>query len=319
MLQQMVDWLLYSLINLDPASRMAQSLNFFVYDAVKILMLLFVIISLIGFLRSYIPQEKMQKWLSKKRYGLENLLAALFGAVTPFCSCSSIPLFFGFIRSGIPLGVTLSFLVTSPLVNEYLVVLMLGFFGWKITLAYVISGIILGVASGIILGKLRLEKYLVKDIAVQKVKLQNRKFQGVPARIKFGINEAINIVRKVWIWLLIGVGIGAIIHNYVPQELIHSVISKAGVFTVPLAVLFGVPMYGSCAAIVPIALVLFQKGIPIGTALAFMMAMAGLSFPEGVILRSVMKLKLILIFFGIVTAGIILTGYLFNALQGILL
>ena len=318
MLQIGIDWLIYSLFGLDPNSRLGPILNFFVYDSVKILLLLFVMISFIGFLRTFLPQHKVKVWLVEKK-GLGNLFASLFGALTPFCSCSSIPIFLGFLEVGIPLGVTFSFLITSPLINEYLVVLMLGFFGWKITVLYVISGILIGVSSGIILGKMGLEKHVVKGLFASNTQLNNEiTYKGIKQRVAFGLHEAVSIVRRIWIWVLVGVGIGALIHNYVPQEVIQSAISKTGVFSVPAATILGVPMYGSCAAIVPIAVVLFRKGIPLGTALAFMMATAALSFPEAVILRRAMKLKLIAIFFAITTLAIIITGYLFNLLQRII-
>lgn len=319
MLKLTVDWLVHSVLGLNPASKIAQSLNFFIYDSIKILLLLFVMISFIGFLRTYIPQNKVKKLLSGKKKGAGNILASLFGAVTPFCSCSSIPIFLGFLEAGIPLGVTFSFLITSPLINEYLVVIMLGLFGWKITLLYVISGILIGTVSGMILGRMKLEKHLVKDLTSTNSSLpQKERFKGIKSRVLFGINEANSIVKKIWLWLLVGVGIGALIHNYVPQEAIQSVISKAGFFSVPIAAVLGVPMYGSCAAIVPIAVVLFQKGVPLGTALAFMMATAALSLPEAIILRRAMNLKLLGMFFGIVTLAIIITGYLFNLLQVLL-
>ncbi|MEK6969996.1 MAG: permease [Nanoarchaeota archaeon] len=316
MLKELVDLLLYSLCGLNPELKWVESLNFFIYDSIKIILLLLVMISVIGFLRTYLPQHKLKKWISKKKYGLSNLFAALFGAVTPFCSCSSIPLFFGFLKAGVPLGVTFSFLITSPIVNEYLVVLMLGFFGWKITLAYVLSGILVGVISGLILGKMKLEKYLVKDVvSTNKAIKPEIRYDGIKTRALFGLNESFSIIKKLWLWILVGVGVGAVIHNYIPSELIQSIISKGGIFAVPIAVILGVPMYSSCAAIVPIAVVLFEKGVPIGTALAFMMAISALSLPEAIILRRAMKLKLILIFFGVVTLAIILTGYLFNILQ----
>jgi uncharacterized membrane protein YraQ (UPF0718 family) len=312
MLQQIVDWFIYSALKLNPSSRISQALDFFVYDSIKIMLLLFVMISIIGFLRTFLPQNKIKEWLIGKGV-LGNFLASLFGAVTPFCSCSSIPLFISFLDAGIPLGVTFSFLVTSPLINEYLAVLMFGFFGWKITLAYIISGMSVGIIAGIILGKMRLERYIEKDIIsgnIEEACSINTK--GIKQRILFGLNEANCIVQKLWIWVLVGVGLGAAIHNYVPNEAVHSIVSKAGFFSVPIAVLIGVPMYGSCAAIVPIAVALFQKGFPLGTALAFMMAVAGLSFPEAIMLRRVMKFRLIVIFFGITALGIIFTGYLFN-------
>lgn len=318
MLQLSVDWLTYGLLRLDPSSPIAAAFNFFIYDSVKIILLLFVMIFVLGFLRTFLPRDKVRRWLAGKG-GLGNLAASFLGAVTPFCSCSSIPMFISFLEAGIPLGVNFSFLITSPLVNEYLVVLMLGFFGWKITVAYVVSGILVGVISGIVLGKMHLEKYLEADfIKAQASGDSEAKYSGMKGRLVFGIHEAVSIVCKIWGWILVGVGLGALIHNFIPQEAVQSIISKAGIFSVPIAVILGVPIYGSCAAIVPVAVVLFQKGIPLGTALAFMMAVAALSLPEAVMLRRVMKLKLIAVFFAITTAAIIVTGYIFNILQNIL-
>lgn len=320
MLQLAVDWITYGLLNFPVSSKFAGVINFFIYDSVKIVFLLFFMISLVGFLRTLLPHHKIREWLNNSGVG-GNLFASLFGAVTPFCSCSSIPIFLSFIEVEVPLGIAFSFLISSPLINEYLVVLMLGFFGWKITLAYVLSGIIIGIISGIILGKMRLEKYLVKDIITMDKDLlgSKTKFYSIKDRVSFGIGEALAIIRKLWLWILAGVGVGALIHNYVPQESVQVIISKAGAFSVPIATLVGVPMYGSCAAILPIAIVLFQKGFPLGTALAFMMAVSALSFPEAIMLRRAMKLPLILFFFSITTLGIIITGYLFNIFQKILI
>ncbi len=318
MLLRFTDWLTFQVLGLDPATLFAQTINFFIYDSIKILALLFVMIFAIGFLRTFLPQEKVKVWMEKKG-GIGYVFAALFGAVTPFCSCSSIPLFLSFIKAGIPLGIGFSFLVTSPLINEYLVVLMLGFFGWKITVAYVLSGLFVGIASGVVLGKLKLEKYLEPDFAFDYSPEERQASVGnFKARMVFGFREALAIVNKIWGWVLAGVGIGAVIHNYVPQEMIQGVMAKTGIFSVLIAVLIGVPMYGSCAAIVPIAVVLFQKGIPLGTALAFMMAVAALSMPEAIMLRRAMNLRLIGIFFGITTTAIIIIGYLFNFLQTVL-
>lgn len=318
MLQLAVDWFVYSILKVNPASRAGQLVNFFVYDAIKILLLLFVMIAVIGFLRTFLPQHKVKEWL-KGRGIAGNFLASLFGAVTPFCSCSSIPLFISFLEAGIPLGVTFSFLITSPLINEYLVVLMAGFFGWRITLVYVVSGMAIGIISGIVLGRMKLERHLEKDIVNENIEEACViKYKAIKQRIIFGIKEAGCIVRKLWVWVLVGVGLGAAIHNYVPQEAVHAIVGKAGIFSVPIATFIGIPMYGSCAAIVPIAVVLFQKGFPLGTALAFMMAVAALSLPEAIMLRRVMKLRLIAIFFCITALGIIFTGYLFNFLQKIL-
>ena len=315
MLQLIIDWLVYSVFRFNPESRLSGIVNFFLYDSIKILLLLFSMIAVIGFIRSYISQNKVKDWIDKKK-GFGNLFASLFGSITPFCSCSSIPIFLSFLEAGIPLGVTFSFLITSPLINEYLVIIMLGFFGWKITLLYVLSGITIGVISGIILGKMHLERYLVKGIVSEdKQQAKEKVYTGIKERIIFGIDEAKSITKKLWMWVLLGVGIGSFIHNYIPQETIHGIISKTGPFSVPIATILGVPMYGSCAAIVPIAVVLFRKGVPLGTALAFMMATAALSFPEAIILRRAMKLRLIAIFFGVTTVTIIITGYLFNMLQ----
>jgi len=319
MLQLIVDWLAYSLFKLDPQAKWTQVINFFIYDSIKILLLLFVLISVIGFLRSYLPAGKIKQWLAGKKI-FPNLLASMFGAVTPFCSCSSIPIFISFLEAGVPLGVTFSFLITSPLINEYLVILMLGFFGFKVTLLYVLSGIAIGVISGLILGRMNLERYLVKDLISQdNPDCPERTLISFKSRLLFGIQEAISIVKKIWFWVLIGVGLGALIHNFIPREFVQNLISKTGFFSVPLATIIGVPMYGSCAAIIPIAVALFQKGFPLGTTLAFMMAVAALSLPEAIMLRRAMHLKLIAIFFMVTTAAIIFTGYLFNFLQRILL
>jgi len=318
MLLKLTDALVYGLLGLDPQKTRSQALHFFVYDSVKILLLLFSMILVIGVLRTYLPQAKIKKWMSQ-RGGLGNFFAALFGAVTPFCSCSSIPIFFGFLEAGIPLGISLSFLITSPLINEYLVVLMLGFFGWKITALYVASGLLIGTFSGVILGRMRLERHLVRDfISTGKELGDGAVFQSFRERLQFGWDESCSITRKIWGWILLGVGVGAVIHNYVPQEAIQSIVGRMGIFSVPVAVILGVPMYGSCAGIVPIAVVLFQKGMPLGTALAFMMAVAALSLPEAIMLRRAMKLQLIAIFFGVTSLAIIVTGYIFNFLQHIL-
>jgi uncharacterized membrane protein YraQ (UPF0718 family) len=314
MLLRFSQWLTFDVFHLSVGTRLGDSVQFFVYDAAKINLLLLVLIFAIAFLRSFLPHQLMKRWMSAGGiWGY--VLAAVFGAVTPFCSCSSIPIFIAFLKTGAPLGVLFSFLVTSPIINEYLVVLMLGFFGWKITVAYVVSGLLVGIIAGLILGRLRLERFLVKDMAGDGDVDEGRRFKGFRDRLLFAWEEAFTILKKIWLWVLLGVGFGAFIHNYVPQELVDRIVSSTGVFAVPLAVLIGVPMYGSCAAIVPIAVALLQKGVPLGTALSFMMAIAALSLPEAVMLRRAMKIKLILIFFGVTTLAIIFTGYLFNALQ----
>jgi hypothetical protein len=314
---QVIDWVLSGLgIGLE--SRFGQFLSFFIYDSLKIILLLLVMITLIGFLRTYLPQQRVKKWLSGRNKLAASLGASVFGAITPFCSCSSIPIFLGFLSTGIPLGVSFSFLITSPLINEYMVVLMLGVFGWKITLAYVASGILIGVVSGLILGRMNLQKYLVRDIITKQSSNKGPGYRSVSQRVIFGVKEAMSIVKKLWFWILVGVGVGALIHNFVPQVFIEHAIGKGGIFTVPIATILGVPIYGSCAAVLPIAVALFQKGVPIGTALAFIMAIAALSLPEAIILRRALQLRLIAIFFGIVALAIMATGYLLNALQPLL-
>jgi uncharacterized membrane protein YraQ (UPF0718 family) len=317
MLTQLLDSLLYGAFAFDPESRLAGALHFFLYDTVKIFLLLAVMIFAIGFVRTWLPEARLKQWMG--RGGLwGNAIAALFGAITPFCSCSSIPIFISLLKAGVPLGVTFSFLITSPIINEYLVVIMAGEFGLPITVAYVSSGLLIGILGGAVLGRLKLEKYLEADI-IAAAHVDSEVVEHTwGSRLRYGWDEAVTVIRQIWLWVIIGVGIGAFIHNYVPQETIHSLMAATGVFSVPIATALGVPMYGSCAAIVPIAVVLFQKGIPLGTALAFMMAMAALSLPEAIMLRRTMRLKLIAIYFGITTLAIIFTGYLLNALAGFL-
>jgi uncharacterized membrane protein YraQ (UPF0718 family) len=319
MLQEAVDFLIYTVFSFSKDSLLGKSINFFIYDSIKILFLLFLMITFVGFLRTYISVTKVRKFIQKRKFGTGNLIASIFGAVTPFCSCSSIPIFISFTKSGIPMGVAFSFLITSPIINEYLAFLMFALFGWKIMVAYVISGILIGTIVGMVLGKMNLEKYLTEDFKVKAGKVKEQEYEDIFARVKFGVDEAVSIVKKIWIWILAGVALGAAIHNLVPQDLIQRISSFAGIFSVPIATAIGVPMYASCAAILPVAAALFQKGLPLGTVLAFMMSTSALSFPEAVILRRVMRLKLILIFFGIVALSIILTGYLFNFLQFLLI
>ncbi len=296
-------------------SSASKALAFFLYDGIKILFIMFSVITIAGLLRTYVPVNKLRAFAERKKQGwLANLAASLFGIVTPFCSCSSIPIFFGFLEAGMPLGASFSFLITSPIVNEYLIALMLGFFGWKITLAYVLVGIAIGTFSGIIIGKLKLESSIELKSFAAKGNNEN-KYKSFKQRLGFGFSEAVSILKRLWLWLLAGIAVGAIIHNFVPSSAIESAVSKTGFFAVPIVVALGVPMYGSCAAIVPIAVALFEKGVPIGTALAFMMSVSALSFPEAIILRKAMKLKLIAIFFGIVFCSIIVIGYLFNIFQ----
>jgi uncharacterized membrane protein YraQ (UPF0718 family) len=319
MIQKFADWLIYGLFSIEQTSRLGISLNFFVYDTIKILLLLFIISSLMGIINAYFPIERLKNYLSThKLYGLQYVLASFFGAITPFCSCSSVPLFIGFVKGGIPLGVTFAFLITSPLVNEVAVAMFLGSFGVKVTVIYVISGIVLGIVGGFVLGKMNLDRYLtswVKNIQSSSDKetsqwqKDNTKFIK---RLPTIINGSWDIVKGVLLYVIIGIAIGAAMHGYVPEGFFENYISKGNVFAVPLAVIFGVPLYSNAAGIVPLIEVFVAKGVPMGTAIAFMMATVGLSLPEATLLKKVMTWKLIGIFFGVITLFIILSGYLFN-------
>ena len=318
-LQHLADWLIYTAFGISSQSHLGESLNFFVYDTIKILILLFLITFLMGIVNSYFPIDRVRNFLSRnKLYGGEYLMASTFGAVTPFCSCSSVPLFIGFVKGGIPLGVTFAFLVTSPLVNEVAVAIFLGMFGLKATLVYVISGILLGVISGAILGRMNLEPLLTDWVRKvwEQAKAEQEAFDAEKTsffqRIPTIIKEAFGIVKNVFIYVLIGIAIGAAMHGYVPEGFFEQYIGKDTWYAVPLAVLLGVPMYANAAGIIPVIQVFVAKGVPIGTSLAFMMAVVGLSIPEATLLKKVMTTKLVLIFFGVVTACIIFSGYVFN-------
>ena len=329
MIQQFADWLIYGLCGLDAASRLGAALNFFVYDSIKIVLLFFAISFLMGIVNAYFPVERLRNFLTThKLFGLQYLLAALFGAITPFCSCSSIPLFIGFVKGGIPLGVTFAFLITSPLVNEIAVAMLAATFGWKVTVIYVTSGILMGAVLGAILGKFKLERLLspwvrqIQEMSAQMAAGTDTKLgDGEPSeapRLTFfqrlpGIARgSLNIVRGVILYVIIGIGIGAAMHGYVPTGFFENFLSSEHWYAVPLAVILAVPMYSNAAGVVPIIEVLVAKGVAIGTALSFMMAVVGLSLPEAMMLKKVMSLKLLLIFFGTVALSIIVLGLLFN-------
>ncbi|MCX6751396.1 MAG: permease [Candidatus Nomurabacteria bacterium] len=316
MIQQFSNWLTYSVFNLDSASKMGSSINFFVYDTIKIYLLILVIIGIIAFIRTFLPPHKLKEMFSKQRYGTGNISASIFGAVTPFCSCSSIPIFIGFLKAEIPLGIAFSFIITSPLVNEVVFVLMGGTFGWKVAILYAISGIILGVIAGMILGKMRLEKEIIlkfDEKGGENLSLEYlpKSFEG---KIQYSIKESLVTLKKLWLVIAIGVGVGAIIHGYVPVEFFKQYIHVNSFLAVPIATLIGIPIYAGCSTLVPIVFALTAQGVPLGTALALMMGIAGLSLPEAIMLKRVMTMKLLAIFFGTVAVGIILIGYLFNFL-----
>lgn len=319
MIQDFADWLVYGLFGLRADSAVGAAVNFFFYDTIKILILLFLISVVMGIVNAYFPIERLRAYLlSHRMYGLQYLLASLFGAVTPFCSCSSIPLFIGFVKGGIPLGVTFSFLITSPLVNEVAVAMFLGSFGVRATLVYVLSGILLGVVGGIVLGRMRLERYLSDwvrqlqcDASAQSEEWQ-RDHTTFAARLPEVVRGAWRIVRGVLPYVLLGIGVGAFMHGFVPEGFFERYMARDNGWAVPLSVLLAVPMYANATGIVPVVEVFVAKGIPLGTAIAFMMAVVGLSLPEATLLKKVMTWRLIGIFFGTVAGFIILSGYLFN-------
>ncbi len=319
--QDTADWLVYNLLDLDKDLHLAKALNFFIYDSLKILILLFLMIFFMGIINSYFPVDKVRNYLSRhKLYGLEYLMASLFGVVTPFCSCSSVPLFIGFVKGGIKLGVTFAFLITSPLVNEVAIGLFLGLFGLKITLIYIISGILLGTISGLILQKLQLEHLLtpwVKDV-LQNASKETEEFQAEALSFKEKIPaiwaETRKIIKGVVPYVLIGIAIGALMHGYIPQDFFEKYMAKDNLFAVPLTTILAIPMYSNATGILPIVQVLVAKGIPLGTAISFMMGVVALSFPEAMLLKKVMSFKLIGIFFSVVAVCIIISGYLFNLL-----
>lgn len=319
MIQKFADWLVYYAFGLSDDTQIGSAVNFFFYDTIKILILLFLISILMGVVNAYFPIDRLRNFLTtRKLYGFQYFFASLFGAITPFCSCSSIPLFIGFVKGGIPLGVTFAFLITSPLVNEVAIAMFLGTFGVKVTLIYVISGIVLGVLGGFILEKFHLERYLspwVHQIQ-QQSETESKEWETghVPfvKRLPLISKDAWGIVRGVLLYVIIGIGIGAAIHGYIPEGFFESYLAADKWYSVPLAVIIGVPMYANAAGIVPVIQVLVAKGVPLGTAIAFMMAVVGLSLPEATMLKKVMTWKLIGIFFGLVALFIILSGYLFN-------
>ena len=322
MIQQFADWLVYSLIGLDGTTALGGAVNFFVYDSIKRLILLFLISSIMGIVNAYFPIERLREYLvSHRLYGLQYLLASIFGAITPFCSCSSIPLFIGFVKGGIPLGVTLAFLITSPLVNEVAVAMFLGSFGLQATMVYVVSGILLGCIGGFVLGRMRLEPYLsdwVKHVQAQseeQTEQWERDNATFTQRLPTIISDAWQIVRSVLVYVLIGIGIGAFMHGFIPEGFFEQYMSRENWYAVPLSVILAVPMYANAAGIVPVVEVFVAKGIPLGTAIAFMMAVVGLSLPEATLLKKVMTWRLISIFFATITLFIILSGYMFNIIM----
>jgi uncharacterized membrane protein YraQ (UPF0718 family) len=315
-LESSVNWLVYSFLSLDRDSHLTEAVRFFIFEVPKVLMLLTAIVFVVGIIRSYFSPEKTRKALEGKPLFLGNIMASTLGIVTPFCSCSAIPLFIGFMESGIPLGVTFSFLIAAPMINEVALVLLFGLFGWKTALLYASTGLLIAISAGWVIGRLKVERFVeawVYEIRVGEMAGEERE-TPFPERISAGYAAVVDIVSKVWIYIVIGIAVGAGVHGYVPENFMASIMGKSVWWSVPLSVLIGVPLYSNAAGIIPIVQALLEKGASLGTSLAFMMSVIGLSLPEMIILRKVIKLPLILIFIGVVASGIMVVGYLFNAI-----
>lgn len=315
-LQPLSSWVTHSLLRLSAGTRFGSAVEFFIYEAPKVLMLLTLVVFGVGVLRSFVTPERTRKILAGKRESVGNVLASVLGVFTPFCSCSAVPLFIGFVAGGVPLGVTFSFLIAAPMVNEVALVLLFGLFGWRVAALYLSTGILIAIVAGWTIGRLHMEKY-VEEWAF---KAQVGSDPGLDAglswddRIRRGLDAVREIVSKVWVYVLVGIAVGAGIHGYVPADFMASFMGKGAWWSVPLAVLLGIPMYSNAAGIIPVVHALLEKGAALGTVLAFMMSVIALSLPEMIILRKVLKLRLILTFVGVVGFGILMVGYLFNLL-----
>lgn len=303
----------FELLGLIPGSHLGEAVQFFIYDTPKVIMLLVLIVFAIGVVRSYVTVEWTRKMLAGRRESAGNVMAALLGVVTPFCSCSAVPLFIGFVAGGVPLGVTFSFLISAPMVNEVALVLLYGLMGWKVASLYFITGITIAIVAGWIIGKLRMEKHVESWVTLATTDNNvTQSDMNMEQRVMFGIDSVKEIVGKVWFYVVLGIAAGAAIHGYVPEDMMASIMGKGVWWAVPVSVLLGIPMYTNAAGIIPIVDALLGKGAALGTVLAFMMSVIALSFPEMVILRKVLKPKLIAVFAGVVGCGILIVGYLFN-------
>ena len=313
-LQQISDFFVDVVFKMEKGTHLTETLRFFIFEVPKVMLLLVLIIFFVGIVRTWFTPERTRKALKGKSLFTGNIMAALLGIITPFCSCSAIPLFLGFVEAGIPIGVTFSFLIAAPMINEVAVILLFGLFGWKVTLIYVSTGLIIAIFSGWLIGVLKMEKYVADWVF--KVKAgQNSQDSGkitFDDRINSGFEAVREIVGKIWIYIIIGIAVGAGAHGYIPEDYLSQLMSKAHWYSVPLAIVIGVPLYSNAAGIIPIVSVLIEKGVSLGTALAFMMSVIGLSLPEVIILKKVLKMPLIFTFVGIVAFGIIIVGYIFN-------
>jgi uncharacterized protein len=312
-IQPLADWITFSALGLAPDSRLGESLAFFLYDVPKILLLLSGMVFAISIVRTFFSPERTRALLGGRREGVGNIFAAMLGIVTPFCSCSAVPLFIGFVESGIPLGVTFSFLVAAPTINEVAVILLFGLFGWKVAALYIASGLVVAILAGYVIGRLKMERYVedfVWNIHTNGSLIEEK--LNWADRIERAWDSVKEIVGKVWMYVVVGIAIGAGIHGYVPEDALASVLGNQNWWSVPLAVLIGIPLYSNAAGIVPIIGALIEKGASVGTSLAFMMAVIGLSLPEAVILKRVLKMPLLITFFAVIAGAIMLIGYMFN-------
>jgi uncharacterized protein len=316
MFQGISEYIVYDLFGMAHGSKLSSALDFFLYDTAKILVLLAVIIFAISFIRSFFPPERTRGILSHKKEFIGNILAALLGVVTPFCSCSAVPLFIGFVEGGVPLGVTFSFLISSPMVNEVAIVLLWGLFGWKITAIYIGTGLSVAIIGGYVIGKLKLERWVEEYVYnIHMGEAQPILTQTFGERIEYAKFNTKDILGKIWLFVIIAIALGGFIHGYVPEDFLVKYAGTGNWYAVPLAVLLGVPLYSNAAGVIPIVYALMQKGLSLGTTLAFMMAVTALSLPEMIILRKVLKVRLLVVFVGIMTVTIIAVGYLFNAIM----
>ncbi len=311
------DWILYGALSLDPAARVTETIHFFLYDTIKIALLLVLIIFTVTFLRSYMSVERTRALLGGKREGVGNVMAAGLGVVTPFCSCSAVPAFIGFVSAGVPIGVTLSFLIASPMVNEIAIGMLLTLFGIKITAIYVGTGLVIAIVAGWILGRLGVERWVepfVFETTLRGNPVDPSLGLSFDDRVAMSLEEVGTVLRKIWPYLLVGIGLGAVIHGWVPTEFFTTYAGPGSSFGVLVAVGIGIPLYSNAAGIMPLVQALYEKGLPMGTLLAFMMAVVALSLPEMILLRRVLKPQLLAAYVGVVGTGIVVVGYLFNAL-----
>lgn len=313
-LSPITDFIVYELIGLQSGLHLTETIWFFLYEVPKVMLLLVLIIFIVGVIRSFFSAERTRDFLAGKSLFTGNIMASVLGILTPFCSCSAIPLFLGFVEAGVPLGVTFSFLIAAPMINEVALVLLASLFGWQVALIYVGTGLLIAIFSGWLIGVFKLEKYVADWVYQVKTNQEKANEEKIPftERINMGFKSVKDIVGKIWLYILVGIGVGAAAHGYIPEDFLGSLLGEGNWYSVPLAILLGIPLYSNAAGVIPIVSVLIEKGVSLGTALAFMMSVIALSLPEIIILKKVLKLPLIIAFVGIVATGILLVGFVFN-------